>query len=306
MPVPKKQTPALVLLFAFTTLTLSALALASEPPDPGGGDIGVVEHLGGELPLDVPFRDHVGRSVRLGDYFDGQRPVLLIFGYHTCPLLCSIVQSATADALRNVGWTVGQQFDVVVISIDPHDTPQIASRHRDTVMAHYLAGRQPARPDSHVSDDGWHYLTTSDASASRHVADAAGFRYQYDTQTEQYSHSAVILLTTPQGKLARYLYGIEFRPSDIRFGLLEASMGRSVSTVDRILLYCMHYDPSNGRYVVVATRVMQAGGAVTLAFVVAVLGVLWARERRLRNTTTTRSKERRNAWPRGASSSAIS
>jgi protein SCO1 len=241
--------------------------------------VGVTERLGDTLPLDAPFIDQHGRSVHLGDYFSGQRPVLLIFGYHTCPMLCSLVQNATAQALRGVSWEVGQQFEVVVISIDPSDTPQESTKHRDIVVGTYNAGRPAPAPAAGVQDEGWHYLVGTEG-AIRSVTGAAGFRYTYDAAWKQFAHPAVIQLVTPQGKLARYLYGMEFDPKDIRYGLLEAAAGRSVSTIDRVLLFCMHYDPGSGKYVMVAARVMQLGGGLCALLVGALLGTLWTRERR--------------------------
>jgi protein SCO1/2 len=252
----------------------------------GRGDVGVTEHLGEALPLDLPFVDHHGRSVHLRDYFAGERPVLLVFGYHTCPMLCSLVQHATAEALRGIGWRVGRQFEVVVISIDPEDTPEESARHRDTVVATYEQGRADDGVATGVEDRGWHYLTGKrDAIVS--VTAAAGFRYSYDAAYRQYAHPAVIQLVTPQGKLARYLYGMEPDAQNLRLGLIEAAAGRSVSTIDRVLLFCMHYDPAAGKYVAVASRVMQVGGGACLLFVGVLLGALWRRERRMGSVSST-------------------
>jgi protein SCO1/2 len=231
------------------------------------------------LPLDVRFLDQHGRTVSLGDYFGGQRPVVLVFGYHTCPMLCSLVQNATAQALRGVGWLVGREFEVVVISIDPEDSIYESAKKRDIVVGTYNAGRAPYEVSPGVVDGGWHYLVGK-ADAIRRVANAAGFRYTYDANFKQYAHPAVIQLVTPDGRMARYLYGIEFDAKDIRYGLLEAAAGRSVSTLDRVLLYCVHYDPGSGKYVVVAARVMQIGGGAVALALGALLGVLWTRERR--------------------------
>ena len=268
-------------IFALTLMVALSprAARADETRAPERSDVGVTEHLGASLPLDAPFLDHHGKPVALGEYFTGQRPVLLVFGYHTCPMLCSLVQNATAQALRGVGWQVGREFEVVVISIDPEDTIHESAKHRDTVMATYQTGRPPYEPNPGVVDGGWHYLVGK-PDAIRKVADAAGFHYTYDANFKQYAHPAVIQILTPQGKLARYLYGIEFEARDIRYGLLEAAAGRSVSTIDRVLLYCVHYDPGSGKYVVVAARVMQIGGGAIVLALGALLAVLWKRERR--------------------------
>jgi protein SCO1/2 len=268
-------------LALFILAFLPATAKANETRAPERADIGVSEHLGAALPLEVPFVDHQGHAVSLGTFFQGQRPVLLIFGYHTCPMLCSLVQNATAQALRGVGWQVGRQFEVVVISIDPEDTVYESAKRRDNVIALYNAGRAPYEVSPGVIDGGWHYLVGKRDDIEK-VADAAGFHYSYDAAFKQYAHPAVIQLVTPQGTMARYLYGIEFDAKDIRYGLLEAAAGRSVSTIDRVLLYCVHYDPGSGKYIMVAARVMQVGGAVIVLALVALLGVLWTREYRRR------------------------
>jgi protein SCO1/2 len=272
------KTTAAAVLVGLVSVALAGTAGAQRSAAPEESDVGVTEHLGGVLPLDTAFVDHNGRDVRLGDYFTGQRPVVLIFGYHTCPMLCSLVQNATVHALRGVDMAVGRDFEVVVVSIDPEDTRHTATKRRDIVLATYNAGRPPAQVAPDVRDQGLHYLTGK-PDAIRRTADAAGFHYTYDAAWKQYAHPAVISLVTPTGKLARYLYGMEFDPKDLKYGLLEARAGRSVSTIDRLLLYCMHYDPGSGKYVLVAARVMQVGGALSVLFMGALLGGLWMRER---------------------------
>jgi protein SCO1/2 len=261
-------------------------ASARAAPASDGSEMGVTEHLGDSLPLDAAFVDHHGLDVRLGDYFTGERSVVLVFGYHTCPMLCSLVQNATVQALRGARLAVGKDYEVVVISIDPEDTRHTATKRRDIALATYNAGRADYEVAAGVRDEGFHYLTGKE-DAIRRAADAAGFHYRYDAAWKQYAHPAVILLVTPAGRVARYLYGMEFEPKDIRYGLLEARAGRNVSTLDKILLYCMHYDPGSGKYVLVAARVMQVGGVLSLLLVGGLLGGLWRRERR-------QSRERRD------------
>ena len=233
--------------------------------------VDIVEHLGGPLPGDAVFRDADGANVRLGDYFDGKRPVVFVFAYHTCPMLCSLVLDATVRSLNEVAWTVGEQFDVVSVSIDPNDTPETATRKRAQVVGSYARAKGSLR--------GWHFLVGDEANI-RKVTDAVGFRYRYDARQKQYAHPAAIYLLTPEGHIGRYLYGVQFEPSDVRLGLLEASEGRSVSTTERILLYCYHYDPQGKHYSLVAMNVMRLGGAVTLVLIGGFLLVMWGRERR--------------------------
>jgi protein SCO1/2 len=243
------------------------------PPELQGVDI--VEHLGGALPRDAMFRDAEGKAVKLGDYFDGKRPMLLVFAYHTCPMLCSLVLDATVKALNDVPWSVGEQFEVVSVSIDPRDTPETATKKRAQVVEGY--------PRAKGGTKGWHFLV-GDEENIRKVTNAVGFQYNYDARQKQYAHPAAIYLLSPQGHIARYLYGIQYEPGDVRLGLLEASEGRSVSTTERILLYCYHYDPQAKRYSLVAANVMRLGGVVTLVALGSFLTIMWARERRRRRT----------------------
>jgi protein SCO1/2 len=234
-------------------------------------NIAVTEHLNAQLPLDATFRDEQGRAVRLGQYFDGRRPVVLNFVYHRCAMLCSMVLNGVIKALSRTQWTVGEEYQVVTITIDPRDTVETASQKRARVLAAY------GRPNA---DNGWHFLT--DARSARRVADVAGFHYRFDRASDQYAHPAVTMLVTPDGHMARYLYGIEYDPTDVRVGLLEASQGRSISAVEKLIMYCYHYDPQGKRYALMAMRVMQLGGVVTMTALGGLLGGLWWRERRKR------------------------
>jgi protein SCO1/2 len=240
-------------------------------PAPELEGVGIVEHLKGQLPADAAFRDAEGKPVHLGDYFDHKRPTLLVFAYHTCPMLCSLVLDATVRSLNEVQWTVGREFDVVSISIDPKDTPETATRKRGQVVNSYVR----ARGDT----TGWHFLVGDEPNIAK-VTEAVGFEYRYDARQKQYAHPAAVYLLTPDGKMARYLYGIQYDPKDIRLGLLEATEGRSVTTTERILLYCYHYDPQGKHYSIVAMNVMRLGGAVTLVVFGSFLGIMWLRERR--------------------------
>jgi protein SCO1/2 len=236
--------------------------------------VGVTEHLNAQVPREAFFRDHTGREVRIGQYFDGRRPVVLNLAYHRCPMLCSMVLNALMRTLTRTIWNVGDQFDVITLSIDPRDTFEVAGQKRTRVLGAYN------RP---TAQRGWHFLQGSE-SQIRRVTETVGFQYRFDPQQDQYAHAAVTILLTPDGKVARYLYGLEYSPNDLRVGLLEASQGRSISTAERLILYCYHYDPQGQKYVVMAQRVMKLGGAVTVAALSAFLGVLWLRERRRRTS----------------------
>lgn len=276
-PLGRAVALALVAMVAFVVAPRPARAqrfseekgvLAVTPPELA--HIGVTEHLDGQLPLATSFRDHTGKKVLLGDFYDGKRPVLLTFAYHSCPTLCSMILNATVEGLRKIGWTIGKEFDVVTISIDPHETLEKTAAKRAGLLASY------GRPEA---DKGWHFLVGDEPSIAR-VASAAGFQYEYDARQAQFAHPSVVMLTKPNGQMARYLYGLEFAPNDLRIGLLEASQGKSISTVEQIILFCYHYDPQGGKYVVVATRVMQLGGVVTMIVLGGALVFFWKREGR--------------------------
>jgi protein SCO1/2 len=231
--------------------------------------VGVKEHLDQPLPLDAEFRDHTGNPVRLQAFFDGKRPVVLVFAYHSCQVVCSMVMGAVLRSLQGIKWSVGNEFDVVVISIDPNDTFERTTAKRNGVIHDYGRG----------DGKGFHYLVGTKTNIDR-VANAAGFAYEYDASQNIYGHPSLMMLVKPNGQMARYLYGLEFDPNDVRLGLLEASEGRSISTVEQMILYCYHYDPQGGKYVLVATRVMQVAGSITALLLGGVLLLYWLRERR--------------------------
>jgi protein SCO1 len=262
--------------------------IAGTPPELQ--HVGVTEHLEGQLPLDTPFRDHTGKAVTLRSYFSGKKPVVLTFAYHTCPVLCGMVLNNLAQGLRYVDWTAGDEFEVVTISIDPEETLEDTARKRTAILHEY--GKVDA-----ASEGRWHFLV-GDAAAIARVAEAAGFEYQYDERQKQWGHPSVVMVAKPDGRMARYLYGLEFGPNDLRLALFEASEGRSITTIEQIILYCYHYDPQGGKYVLVARRVMQIGGGLVALVLFGVLGLFWVRE--LRNA---RRRGGSGGGPRGGSGS---
>ena len=260
-----------------TAVALAALAVA---PGPAAAQVNtqpreldavtVNEHLGARVPFDARFTDHTGRQVTLGEYFSRGRPVVLNLVYHRCPMLCGMVLNAVIRSLKQTTWSVGEQYDVVTLSIDPRDTVETAAAKRARVLDSY--GRPSAAR-------GWHFLLGPERE-SRRVADAVGFAYRFDRQSDQYAHPAVTMLLTPDGRVARYLYGIDYAPTDVRVGLLEASEGRQVTTVERLIMFCYHYDPQGHRYALVARNVMKLGGVATMAGLAGFFAVMRARERR--------------------------
>lgn len=236
----------------------------------------VLQHVNVDEKLDVPlpagaqFLDHTGKAVRLGDVVGRGKPTLLVLAYHSCPVLCGMVQSAAATALKAVKWTAGKEFEVVVLSIDPRDTPARAAEKRAAILTGY------GRPEA---ANGFHFLVGAKPEIDR-VADAIGFKYEYDAEQQQYGHPAVIMFVKPTGEMSRYLYGLEYDPNDVRIALYEAANGKSIGALEKVILYCYQYNPHDGKYVVMATRVMKLGGALTVLVLGAFLSLMWAQERR--------------------------
>jgi protein SCO1/2 len=229
------------------------------------------QRINASLPLDTRFRDDDGHSVRLGEYF-GTRPVVLAFAYYECPMLCTQVLNGLTSALTVLTETAGRDFDVVVVSFDARETPILAAGKKKAYLDRY------GRPGS---EGGWHFLT-GDEAAIRAVTDAAGFRYVWDDKTQQFAHPSGIVVTTPDGRLARYFFGIEYAPRDVKFALMESSAGRVGNVVDKLMLYCYHYDPSTGSYGFVAMNAVRAGGVVTLVLLVGFVVLSLRREQNAR------------------------
>jgi protein SCO1/2 len=209
-------------------------------------DVTFEQRLGSTLPLDTRFKDENGRAVALGDYF-GKRPVVLAFVYYSCPMLCTQVLNGVSSAVKVVPFEVGKDFDVVYVSFDPRDSPKTAAEKKQAQLADY---RQTA------TASGWHYLT-GDESAIRRVTQAAGFSYRWDEASGQFAHVSGVLAVTPDGRLSRYFYGVEYSPKELRMALVESSEGKVGSLVDNLLLYCYHYNPATGRYGVVAMNLVR-------------------------------------------------
>ncbi|MCC7417087.1 MAG: SCO family protein [Acidobacteria bacterium] len=230
--------------------------------------IGFDQHIDERLPLDVPFTDDAGRQVRLGDYF-GKRPVVLTFAYFECPMLCTMSLNGLVSALKVLSLEPGADFEVVTISFDPKDTPAAAAGKKAQYVERYRNDRAAG---------AWHFLTGGEEAIQR-VTGAAGFRYAWDEETQQFAHPTGIIVATPDGRLARYLFGIEYGPRDLRYALVEASGGRVGTPVDALLLYCFHYDPMTGRYGLVVMRAIRIAAAATVLALGAFIVVMVRRER---------------------------
>jgi protein SCO1/2 len=231
--------------------------------------VGLEQRLDAQVPLDAQFRDETGRAVRLGDYF-ARRPAILALVYYRCTMLCNYILNGVVGGLRPLALRAGRDFDVIAISIDPSETPQLAASKRDHYARSY---------SSKAGVAGWHFLT-GDEKNIRAVADATGFHYRYDPQTKIFLHASGVMVLTPGGRVSRYFYGVEYTPKDLKLGLIEASGNRIGSPVDQILLYCYHYDPTTGKYGAVVTNMLRIAAAGVLLLLVAGLTILWRRDLR--------------------------
>jgi protein SCO1/2 len=216
--------------------------------------VGIEQHLSEQLPLDTKFTDENGRSVALGDYFKSGKPVVLALVYYECPMLCNEVLTGLVGALKGINFTPGKEFDVLAVSFDPRDTPAIARSKKETYLARY------DRPNTEA---GWHFLTGTPESIEK-ITEAVGFKYEWDEKTKQFAHAGGVQVVTPEGKLARYFYGIQYAPKEIKFGLMEASTNKIGNPVEQLILYCYHYNPASGKYGLAIMNVVRLGGIATL------------------------------------------
>ena len=216
-------------------------------------NVGIEQKLDGRVPPDLAFVDDTGRSVKLGDYF-GKKPVILNLVYYTCPMLCGEELSGLSASMKMIKFDVGKEFEVVTVSFNPKETPEMAAAKKKEFVRRY--GRAGA-------ESGWHFLTGSPDSINA-LTKAVGFQYQYDPRNNQYAHATAIMVLTPEGRISRYFYGVDFPPKDLRMGLVEASSGKIGNPVDQVLLYCYHYDPATGKYGAVVSNILKIGGALTI------------------------------------------
>ncbi|HUP58908.1 MAG TPA: SCO family protein [Thermoanaerobaculia bacterium] len=250
---------------------LAVLLVTSTTPMDLPGHVTIAQKLNTQVPLELMFRDETGKVVRLREYF-GKRPVLLNFVYYRCPMLCPIVLDGTTEALTNLKFDIGEEFDVITVSIDPRDKPADAAAMKDKYIKRY------GRLDS---ASGWHFLTAHE-SAIQQLTSAVGFQYAYDAKMDQFAHGAAILVLTPDGRTSRYFYGFEYKPRDLRLALVEASQGKIGGLADQILLLCFHYDPKIGKYSRNAMLFARAGGVTTMLALGGFIFVMFRKERKQR------------------------
>ena len=278
---------ALLRAVCLTALLLAAPAAAhdgsasdrldpTEAPPKRVESVEVTEQLGKKVPPAIPFTDEHGHPATIGQYFDGTHPVILTFNYSNCPMLCSLMLNGLVQGLKQLGYTPGREFRIVTVSIDHEETPEKALK----TQARYL--KELGRPEA---IEGWHFLTGSEASVHAY-ADALGFGYAYNEARKEYAHPSAMAVSSPDGHIVRYLYGIEYPPSKLKLALLEAAQGKIGSPFDRLVLYCFHYDATEGRYAPTAANVMRVGGAISVVLLGIFLTLLWR---------TDSKKRRRNA-----------
>jgi protein SCO1 len=222
--------------------------------------VGIDEHLGRTIDLDLEFVAENGYPVKLKEFFYQGRPVILDLVYYNCPMLCTLILNGQTQAMKDISWTPGKDYEVVTISIDPREAFNVAREKKDTYVSIL------DKPGLTAKNIGWHFLTDKDNNAKK-LAELVGYHYRYDKRQEQYAHASAIMILTPEGKLARYLYGIRYPSRDMRFALAEASEGRFTMAVEKLLLFCYHYDPQANRYVLFAMNVMRGGGILTVLII---------------------------------------
>jgi protein SCO1/2 len=242
------------IILALVFILLLTMVAAGQGQVPILQGVGIDQHVGAALPLDVPFRDESGATVRLRDLLHPGRPAILSLVYYRCPMLCTLVLNDTLAAAKVLPLDVGKDYDLITVSFDPAETPELAAAKRTSYLAAYK------RPGA---AEGWHFLT-GDAESIAKLTSAVGFRYRWDAAGSQFVHPAGITMVTPDGYIARYFFGVQYDPVDLRLSLVEASQNRIGTVTDKLLLYCYHYDPLTGRYGWAVQNLLRAGGAVTV------------------------------------------
>jgi len=232
-------------------------------------EVGISEKLGQKVDLGLNFKNERGETVSLASYFAGNKPILLSLAYYNCPSLCNFHLNGVNDALKKMNWTVGREFEYLVVSIDHNETPDLAAKKKANYIKEY------GRPEG---EKGWHFLVGDEASV-RALADQVGFGFRWDEPTKQWAHSSAAIVVTPDGTISRYLYGIVFDAQTLRLSLVEAAKGQVGSIVDRLILYCFHFDPSAGKYTLYAFNIMRGGAVLTILVLIAFLLPFWLRQK---------------------------
>ncbi len=264
-----KISVGLLLLASLAVVTSAQAQVVLDKPHQLKG-IDVEEHLGALLPKDLEFTNEYGKTVKLGDYFDGKRPVLLTLAYYRCPMLCGLILNGVCNSTKAIDLVPGKDYRILTVSIDPRETAELAMAKKTRYVEQF------GKPGV---EEGWSFLVGSGEN-SKALADAVGFKYFYDAKRDEYAHPAVSYLISPNGKIVRYLYGIDYKRFDLKMGLIEASEGKIGTTIDRIILSCFHYDAKEGSYVIFAQNLMRIGGFLIVLVLAIVIWRLFAQERK--------------------------
>ena len=254
----------LLATYAWAQMNSGIMSPPASTRPPRLENVGIDQRLDAQVPPDLIFRDDASKVVKLGDYF-GHKPMILNLVYYNCTMLCGEALAGLASAMRLVKFDVGNEFDVITVSFDPRETPEMATAKKKDYVARY--GRADAAA-------GWHFLT-GQAESINALTKAVGFQYQYDAKTNQYAHATAIMVLTPEGRISRYFYGVDFPPKDLRMGLVEASQGKIGNAVDAVLLYCYHYNPETGKYGAVVGNILRLAAAATILMLGTFLFILW-------------------------------
>jgi protein SCO1/2 len=257
---------AAILLLLFSALVAEAQATFGRPAILR--DIGIEQKMGAQVPVDLGFTDEAGQPVKLRGYLG--KPVILALVYYRCPSLCNMVLDGVLRSVKGLKMTAGNEYDVLAVSFDPRETPALAAAKKESYVKSYGRVR---------SEAGWHFLTGPESS-SKSLADAIGFRYTFDKASNQYAHASAIIILTPEGRVARYFYGIDYPARDVRLGLVEASNNRIGSPVDQVLLFCFHYDASTGKYGLMIVNILRAAGVLTAGALATFMIVMFRRDYR--------------------------
>ena len=255
-------------IFILPTAGQTHAQLGASTPPPMLRNVGIEQNLNAPLPLDLTFVNEDGRAVALREYFD-KKPVVLAFVYYECPMLCTQILNGLLESVRVVNFNIGEQYEVLTVSFDPGETSKLAAEKKKVYLRQY---------DRAGAEKGWHFLT-GDSSAIRALTQAAGFHYRYDPATDQFAHASGILVLTPQGKISKYFYGVEYSPRDLRFALVEASQNKIGSPVDHLLLYCFHSDPLTGKYSFVVINALRVAGIATVLSLATFMLIMFRRDR---------------------------
>jgi protein SCO1/2 len=259
----------LSIIILLISISLSKAQIANQNPE-ALQNIDVEEHLGENIPFDLHFTDDQGQSVLLKKYFNQDKPIILVLGYYECPMLCTLVLNGLTQSVYKLKMQLGEDYQIVTISIDPKETTKLAAAKKQSYL------KMLGQFDNTAS---WAFLTGNETNIKK-LTESVGFKYYYVEERDEFAHPAVIMLLTGSGKISRYLYGIEYTVKDLKLGLLEAAEGKVGSTLDKLILYCYHYDPNAKGYVVFASNMMKLGGAIMLAALSGFLGSLWLRDNR--------------------------